>query len=153
LYTKEKCYEHPDESEERFLLTDFGLSRPADDEDDLYSSERGGTGGYRAPELFDNKFGKRTDMFSFGCVMMDVASMGTQRAFKEDYEIRRYKEHDPNYPLRLLKTGVNTALDNLTLRDFGRWIGECLQRDPKKRPTAAELQAKMEKKLIAASED
>lgn len=115
---------------------------------------RFGTGGYRAPEVFDGKYGKRTDMFSFGCVMMDIASMGMQRAFREDYEIRRYKEGDPQYPVRLLKAGRDTlCLDTLTLRSFNRWITECLDRDPKKRPTAAELQAKMEKKLKEASED
>ena len=99
LYTFDKCPQHPEEFEVRFLLTDFGLSRPVGDDEKGVTKDGFGTGGYRAPEVFGGNFVKRTDMFSFGCVMFDVASMGIQRAFKEDYEIRRYKDDYPRFPL------------------------------------------------------
>jgi len=153
LYTMEGCNEHPEESNKRFLLTDFGLSRPVDDDKSGISSGRCGTGGYRAPEVFEGRYGKRTDMFSFGCVMMDVATTGRQRAFKEDYEIRRYKEEDPKYPLPLLRAGWDTGLDDLTLRSFNKWFRECLDRIPRARPRAADLLAKMAKRFKEATED
>jgi len=153
LYTMEGCNEHPEESKQRFLLTDFGLSRPVDDDENGFSSGRCGTGGYRAPEVFDGRYGKRTDMFSFGCVMMDVATTGRQRAFKEDYAIRRYRDEDPNYPLPLLRAGWNTGLDDLTLRSFNKWFKECLDRNARARPRAADLLARMAKKLKEAAED
>lgn len=147
LYTYDRCPQHPEDFELRFLLTDFGLSRPIGDDENGVTKEGFGTGGYRAPEVFDGKFGKRTDMFSFGCVMFDVASMGIQRAFTEDYEIRRYKDDYPSVKLRQLKTGWDTGLDNLTLKSFNRWIEECLHLDPNKRPKALALMKRMDRKL------
>lgn len=83
-------------------------------------------------------------MFSFGCVMFDVASMGIQRAFRNDYEIRRYTDRDPEYPLRDLKARWNPGLDNSTLTVFNEWIFECLNLDPNRRPKAADLMEHME---------
>jgi serine/threonine protein kinase len=153
LYTYHGCPQHPEEFEHRFLLTDFGLSRPIRDDEKGVTEGGFGTGGYRAPEVFDGNFEKRTDMFSFGCVMFDVASMGIQRAFNEDYEIRRYKDDYPHFQLRELKSRWDTGLDNLTLRSFNRWIWECLDLDPNKRPKAADLMQRMERRLKEAWED
>jgi serine/threonine protein kinase len=99
------------------------------------------------------KFGKRADMFSFGCVMFDVASMGIQRAFTEDHEIRRYRDDYPNFAVRELKRLWDTELDNLTLKSFNRWIRECLDLDPDRRPEAVELKKRLEMKLIEAYGD
>jgi serine/threonine protein kinase len=152
LYTYEPCPQHPKEFQFRFLLVDIGLSRPIDDDENGAHEERFDAGSYRAPEGLDGKFGKRTDMFSFGCVMFDVASMGIQRAPRNDYEIRRYTDRDPEYPLRQLKARWNPGLDNSTLTGFNVWIFECLNLDPSRRPKAADLMEHMEnlKKLTEA---
>jgi serine/threonine protein kinase len=153
LYTYDGCRQHPEEFEVRFLINDFGLLRPIGDDENGVTKEGFGTGGYRAPEVFDGKFGKKTDMFSFGCVMFDVASMGIQRAFTEDHEIRRYRDDYPNFAVRELKRLWDTELDNLTLKSFNRWIRECLDLDPDRRPEAVELKKRLEMKLIEAYGD
>jgi serine/threonine protein kinase len=152
LYTYDRCPQHPEEFEVRFLLTHFGLFRPIDNEEDDVTREGFGTGGYGAAEVFDGKYGKKSDMFSIGCVMFEVASMGLQRAFKEDYEIRRYKDDYPRFALRELKSRWYSGLDNLTLKSFNRWIRECLDLDPDRRPEAAELKKRLERKFNEAYE-
>lgn len=135
LYTNKKCDCHSKDSECRILLSDFGFSKPITNG---ISSGRGGSIGYRAHELLkSNEYSDKTDVWAFGCIIMDVATTGRQRAFRADDEASSYGKGES--PLPKLESGDNPELDDSVLDHLNYLMELCLEKEPKDRPTAAKL--------------
>jgi len=139
LYVDRRCVCHPEHFERSFLLTDFGFAKPCL-EDKGVSSAKYGSNCYRSPELMkENQYSEKSDIWAFGCVVMEVASSGKEIAFTDDYLARKYNEGAKGFDLPQLKREDNTALDESSIRYFNSLVKSCLQRDPKLRPSAKEL--------------
>lgn len=94
LYTRKGCACHPLDSK-RWLITDFGLSRPVKSGKLAYSHSGHGTIGFRAPEVLKEEydedgqfiggsFTKKSDIFSLGCILYSTARTGSRKAFPND---------------------------------------------------------------------
>lgn len=92
----------------------------------------------------ENEYSDKTDIWAFGCVMMEVASSGRQMAFSDDYIAAKYNEGAAGFALPQLKAEDNKALDENSIWYFNSLIGLCLQREPKNRPSAIRLLKSME---------
>ena len=96
----------------------------------------------------ENEYSDKTDIWAFGCVMMEVASSGRQMAFTDDYIAARYNEGAEGYALPQLKKEDNPALDESSLRYFNSLVKSCLQRESKNRPSADQLLKSLESRLV-----
>ena len=144
LYVERACVCHPEHSERSFLLTDFGFAKPCL-EDKGVSSAKYGSNCYRSPELMKvNQYSAKSDIWAFGCVVMEVASSGKEVAFTDDFLARKYNEGAKGFELPQLKREDNTALDESSIRYFNSLVKSCFQRDPKSRPSAKELLSSLE---------
>ena len=114
-------------------LTDFGISKHTDD---IRSMSGGttfcGTIYWMSPEIIRNeKYGKRTDIWSFGCTVLEM--LNTKPPYQNLSHLVAMKKIadevlDPSFP-------PNTS-DNCVL-----FTKSCLQKSPKSRPRAKELLA------------
>jgi serine/threonine protein kinase len=99
-----------------------------------------GSNCYRAPELIKEKeYSDKTDIWAFGCVMIEVASSGRRIAFSDDYIAKKYHEGATGYSLPQLEPEDNTALDESSRRYFNSLLKQCLEPNPKDRPKARKL--------------
>jgi serine/threonine protein kinase len=87
----------------------------------------------------ENEYSEKTDVWAFGCVMVEVVSSGKKMAFAHDYIAAKYYEGEEEYELPQLKKEDNTELDENSLRYFNTLVRLCLDRDPKTRPSAKQL--------------
>jgi serine/threonine-protein kinase len=111
--------EHPD------LADDAGLTQPG---------RQPGTPAYMAPEQFDpfrGPVGVAADVWALGAILYEVT--GGQRPFPGETrsELHRQVCEDSPAPPRALNPRIPASLERLTLR--------CLDKDPARRPTAAQL--------------
>ena len=142
LYTNKKCHCHYQDSERRILISDFGFSKPITPG---ISSGRGGSTGYRAHELLKSKeYSDKTDVWAFGCMIMDVATTGRQRAFHDDDEASNYGKGESSLPK--LKSSDNPELDDSVLDHLNFLMESCFQKDSNDRPTALELLESIQEK-------
>lgn len=90
-----------------------------------------------------------------GCILFEVATRNTKRAFLDDFEALRYKEN-LGYKVPQLSETDNEALHLETLcpkrgelspfwRQLNEILGICFARRPEDRATAAELKMRFEK--------
>ncbi|KAJ6866086.1 hypothetical protein NC652_037582 [Populus alba x Populus x berolinensis] len=113
-------------------IADFGLSKCMEDGQSL----KPGLGSllWMAPEVANPKSGGydfRADTWSLGCAVVEMSTG----------KYPRYNVRDALALERAIRKGTGTIIPNSlshTLKDF---IKKCLQPDPTKRPTAAELLA------------
>lgn len=156
---------------ESFLITDFGLSTFKDSNKPSDTSFKNVRGDYVAPECENLEdlsertvIGRPSDIWSLGCIMLEVVTylvegpkgvtdFEAKRGFKVENHIR-YRFH---HGLRAESPAVIMQLDRLhgcTESRAGRklllLIREILNLDPKKRPSAAETNEKMEYITIEA---
>jgi len=87
----------------------------------------------------NNQYSYKTDIWAFGCVVVEVASSGRQVAFTDDYIAAKYGEGVDRFELPQLKRDDNPVLDENSLRYFNSLIRSCLQREPTNRPSVMEL--------------
>uniref|UniRef100_A0A6N2MX91 mitogen-activated protein kinase kinase kinase n=1 Tax=Salix viminalis TaxID=40686 RepID=A0A6N2MX91_SALVM len=117
----------------RVKLADFGLSRSM--EDHSQSLKLGlGSSYWMAPEVANPKrvgYGFPSDIWSLGCTVTELST-------------RKYPQYNARNAVsldRAIRGGKGPIVPDYlsdTLKDF---INQCLQPDPKQRPTAAELLA------------
>ena len=138
LYKLDECQCHPGNSDRTFILTDFGFARPI--VQDGKSSGGHGSNSYRDPALIKEKtYSDKTDIWAFGCVMIEVASSGRRMAFNDDYIATKYHEGAAGFSLPQLEREDNTALDDSSRRYINSLVKKCLERNPEDRPSAKEL--------------
>ena len=156
---------------ESFLITDFGLSTFKDSNKPSDTSFKNVRGDYVAPECENLEdlsertvIGRPSDIWSLGCIMLEVITyvvegpkgvtdFEAERGFKvEDH--RRYRFH---HGLKAESPAVIMQLDRLhgcvesrAGRKLLLLIREILNLHPKKRPSAAETNEKMEYITIEA---
>jgi len=74
--------------DDRWKLTDFGLTTPATSRHTIVTSQARGTGGYRAPELLlrePPEYSNKVDIWAYGCIFFELLS-GTC-AFSNDFAV------------------------------------------------------------------
>ena len=150
---------------EVFLITDFGLSTFKDSNKPSDTSFKNVRGDYVAPECENLEdlsertvIGRSSDIWSLGCIMLEVITYvvgGTkgvtdfeaERGFKvEDH--RRYRFHrgsraeSPAVIMQLDR--LHDGMESRAGRKLLLLIREILNLDPRKRPSAAEMNQKME---------
>ncbi len=113
-------------------LSDFGCSGSNLDESEKFTSLKG-TIPWMAPEVIrQNKYGKKADIWSLGCTVLEMATGEVPWGKLENYVQALFKigrsDDIPNIPKNLSNE----------LRDF---ILSCFSRDPKERPSAEQLKA------------
>ena len=120
-----------------FVLTDFGFSKPLEGRE---SSGRFGSDGYRAPELTASEtrgqYSDKTDIWAFGCVLMELASTKRRKAFDDDWVARMYARGSPQHPLPQLENVENPALEQPALDFFNEVLTMCFEPRPEDRPLA-----------------
>jgi serine/threonine protein kinase len=120
-----------------FVLSDFGFSKPFDGQE---SSGRSGSDGYRAPELTApetrGQYSDKTDIWAFGCVLMELASTKRRKAFDNDWAARMYAQGSSQYPLPQLESVENPALEQPALDFFNEVLTLCFKPKPEDRPSA-----------------
>ena len=131
----------------RFLLGDFGFSKPYHGfGNEITTTQRHGTQCYRAPELVrretNGRFSQKTDMWAFGCVLLNVASTGRKSAFRWDDEALDY-ERNPDQLFPALQQWENPLLTNEQLSQIHGVMRRCLEPVAQSRPEAAELYDEM----------
>ncbi|MCJ1396370.1 hypothetical protein MMC18_009260 [Xylographa bjoerkii] len=154
----------------RFILADFGLSRLKGTSKSSKTLFRIGQGDYLAPECedFENDIQKRTisrssDIWSFGCILAEVLTYMLAGApgvseFREmrKYPVLEYRFYHFHSGREKLNMGVQTWLSRLSKNcpkmemRLLRLVRGMLTVDPDKRPTSAEVTARL--RFIAIDE-
>lgn len=115
------------DNSQNFSITDFGISSSKNSiHGSYYNEENSGTLAYMAPERFDDapKPIPESDIWAFGATLCEIFTGNVP--FGEEGG----KNQDDNSSMPALQ-GLPTSIRNLILA--------CLQKDPKKRPTARQL--------------
>lgn len=110
-----------------FAITDFGISSSAKgSHSSYYDEENSGTLAYMAPERFSEnpQPSPESDIWAFGATLCEILTGNVP--FGEDGG-KGQNENTPIYAL----SGLPSSIKNL--------IHACLQKDPKKRPTARQI--------------
>jgi len=112
----------------RYYVTDFGLSGPSNKS----SNEIYGVLGYIAPEvLMGNQYCSPADIYSFGVIMTELSS-GFPPYFNKNM-------HETALALSIC-SGLKPDFGKGTPEIYKRLAYKCMDADPKKRPTASELE-------------
>lgn len=147
-----------------FLLADFGLSTFKDSSDGSDTSFKQVRGDYIAPECQNledlsrqNVIRRSSDVWSLGCIMLEVLTwMAFGPSGVEEFEKNRafkvdsYTRHRFHHGTGSESPAVVAQLDGLGLcsksrseKKLIRLVWDMLELDPKKRPTAGAIEAKM----------
>ena len=143
LYCPSQCNcDHP-KTTYRYRLTDFGFSKPFEEDEEQESSQRSGSEGYTAPELANRQipgqYSEKTDIWAFGCLLFELASTKRRPAFKYDYHGVMYSKNPQENPMPQLQSSDNPLLDKVTLTNINWAIGRCFEINPKQRASTGEL--------------
>jgi serine/threonine protein kinase len=99
-------------------ITDLGISKVLQDGQEAHSLC--GTYGYIAPETFQGATHRRSDIFSFGCVLYQMLT--GKPAFAETHPMKGKRPAAPSKTLSEINAGISSSVDELVLR--------CLEYDP-----------------------
>ena len=154
----------------KWLLSDFGFSTVLDGSIHAMSTERRGTDSYRAPELVEYTYdtsgnsrpgiaSKESDIWAVGCILFQIATTKTFRAFKTDYDTLGYMMRWAGFELPQLKEDYNDALqDKVMCLETGSlapvWeqinciLEGCLAIAPEAKPSASQLHERFRKMWV-----
>jgi serine/threonine protein kinase len=136
LFSRGQCECTHLKSECRFALADFGSTKPGEGS----STGRFGTACYRDPELINTgHYSEKTDIWAFGCVLLEVARTGRGYAFKYDEEAVKYAEKKSGDLLPQLLGTENPSLSEDEVERLNQVIEQCLKPIPKERCTSENL--------------
>ncbi|KFH66482.1 TKL protein kinase [Podila verticillata NRRL 6337] len=113
-------------------LADFGLAKVKS----MSSSKSGGsfkgTMRWAAPELFFSTpmYSAKSDVYALGMVMWEMAA-GCTQPFQDHYNNALLAFH--------VKNGLREELPKDTPSDYCRWVEQCWEKEPDKRPKASEV--------------
>ncbi|KAL4968780.1 ankyrin repeat-containing domain protein [Aspergillus stella-maris] len=161
----------------KWIISDFGISiitaaeeaRPLDASKGTfrYRSTINGAGMYQAPEILTGSFGRKSDVWSLGCILVRVLAFGLdgargleeldERRAKEVDDQSKYHRHDffhrgdppvlnPHVEgwLKELHVRVDSRLPNNALEYFSELLFGALEVDTKDRITAGKLKKKLD---------
>ena len=151
---------HRDLSSNNVLLTkhlvakiaDLGVAKMIDPSRSRSHSVVPGTKDFLPPEVFasdgSNKahYGKPIDIFSLGCIMIHVVTHTWPEPLPAAYYDYRLKQSFARLEIERRQTHLNQIQE---LPDLKIIIGNCLQDDPKLRPTATESFYKLQELKIS----
>jgi serine/threonine protein kinase len=117
----------------RYVIADFGVSTQLRSNilrqtEPLYRSEQGFAPGYASPEQLNGQVGKKSDIFSLGVMLYELAS---GKLPFESTGMSAGQAVSANYK-------PNALSEEFTLR-FHNLILKCLEKEPANRPTAMQL--------------
>ena len=114
-------------------LADFGLSKHAEDIRSMSGCKTGcGTIYWMSPEsLASKKYGKRSDIWSFGCTVLEMLT--TEPPYRK---LRTYKAAE-----KIVNEDFVPCFPFGTSDHCKAFVTKCLQKEPKHRPRAKELLA------------
>jgi len=121
-------------SDNKWKIADFGTTaEKCSSGNPKTTLGRRGTGGYRAPELFDDHptYTTQSDIWGLGCILHELVTF--QRAFHEDWNVRDYARGDRPlvFPSLDFDPHTNTLLASI--------IESMLSPVPSKRPSAGSI--------------
>ncbi|XP_024019265.1 G-type lectin S-receptor-like serine/threonine-protein kinase At4g27290 [Morus notabilis] len=127
-------------------ISDFGLARPfRDDENEARTKRVVGTYGYMSPEYaIDGKFSIKSDVFSFGVILLETVSGKKNRNFNHPDHNHNLLGHawllwDENRPLDLMDVCFNdSCVESQVLRCIQVGL-LCVQKFPNDRPTMSSV--------------
>jgi serine/threonine protein kinase len=128
-------------------VTDFGLAKPLDADELTSTGEVPGTIRYMAPERFTGRCDERSDLYSLGLTLYELAALRPAYEASDGYELlERMRREDPP-PLR--------KLDPRFPRDLETIVHKAMATDPAWRyaaapELAADLRRFLERRPIAA---
>ncbi|KAL4796062.1 ankyrin repeat-containing domain protein [Aspergillus venezuelensis] len=132
----------------KWIISDFGISiitaaeeaRPLDASKGTfrYPFANNGAGTYQAPEILTGSFGRKSDVWSLGCILVRVLAFGLDGARGlEELDERRAKEVDD-------QSKVDSRLPNNALEHFSELLFGSLEVDTNDRITAGKLKKKLD---------
>lgn len=118
-------------------ITDFGLARQVEDPKLTRTGIVTGTPQYMSPEQAEGNatVGAPADVYALGVILYRLLTGKLPFEAKSLTKLLSKVCHEPPAPLNEVRSGVPEELDRLCL--------ECLRKDAKGRPTAAELAARL----------
>jgi len=110
----------------RWKLTDFGISAQATSRRAHTTVYSKGTSSYRAPELLAEHaaFTNKVDIWALGCILHELAT--GRHAFHEDWAVREYFHNDGDLPISLpsslgfFKHQILGVINDLLSRDWNQ---------------------------------
>jgi len=84
-------------------------------------------------------YSEKTDIWAFGCVLLEVARTGKREAFKYDEDAVEYAKTQSNDLLPQLLGAENPSLSETQVEWFNQIIEQCLKPTPEERYTSEEL--------------
>ena len=114
-------------------ITDFGLAKAIDDDEDLSGShDLLGTVRYMAPERFEGRADARSDMYALGLTLYEMLALRPAFVAKDQRSLIRLVSQTEPEPLR--------GLDPTIPRDLATIVGKAIAREPERRyATAGDL--------------
>ncbi|KAF9311506.1 hypothetical protein BG003_007341 [Podila horticola] len=113
-------------------LADFGLAKVKSMSSTKSGGSFKGTIRWAAPELFFSTpmYSTKSDMYALGMVMWEMAAGRTQP----------FQDHHNNAVLAFqIKNGLREELPKDTPSDYCKWVEQCWEKEPDKRPKASEV--------------
>lgn len=121
-------------------VADFGLAKTNDQQDLTHSGDLVGTFRYMSPEAFEGQADARSDVYSLGLTLYELAAL--RPAYDEIERHRLVKQITTTEPPRLDKLNPDVP------RDLATVIHKAIDRDPEHRyQTAADLSADLQRFL------
>ena len=133
LVTDEGVCKLADFGASRRLRSSAGNSEGSEEQDDMEQSlTMRGTPYFMAPEVFEERYGTKSDIWSFGCVAFQMCSglpPWKASGIRNPYDLIRLLKESEDVPE--LPKDIDSKLESL--------IRACFQRDPSLRPSAETL--------------
>ncbi|KAJ0982867.1 hypothetical protein J5N97_011122 [Dioscorea zingiberensis] len=129
-------------------ISDFGLARIlGNDRTHAYTMHNAGTRGYMAPEyLSDNKYSAKSDVFSFGILVLEIVSGKRNNSYyficeKNLPDLQSYakKVGDEGTPLQLVDEDLNQEYNEQEALKCIKIGLLCIQENPADRPTMKDV--------------
>ncbi|KAH9787884.1 hypothetical protein WN943_017658 [Citrus x changshan-huyou] len=118
-------------------VTDFGLSKIAQEKDSYSYKMTGGTGSYRymAPEVYRREsYGKSVDVFSFALIVHEMFQGGPSNRADTAVQVADRRAYEDSRP----------ALSSLYPEPIKALLRECWHKNPDRRPTFEEIIFRLE---------
>ncbi|CBH10006.1 protein kinase, putative [Trypanosoma brucei gambiense DAL972] len=137
-------------NEEQVLLMDLDLCHAcggdnAEESDLLFFGQASPTFEYRAPEMADSSGSPKSDIFSFGVLIFVLATLPEFATLRNEKGVQSVLS-DSDWTKSSLEKAVSTAIRRRPRKykdELVNLIVAMLRHDPRERPTAAEVEARL----------